>query len=250
MSDVVGIQAVRAVLSGADTRARCLYIARGRRDARINELIALAKEQDVRFQVVEPAWFKRRAADLTHQSVLLEAHEHELMSEGEFFDAWSALPEDPLVLILDGVTDPRNLGACLRTANGAGVDAVILPKRKSAPLGPVALKTAQGGVEGLMIVEVTNLARTMQALKERHIWILGTDGGAQTRYDQASYTGGIAVAMGSEGKGLRRLTRDNCDTLVNIPMYGSVESLNVSVATGILLYEARRARIAIKTDPA
>lgn len=250
MSDVVGIQAVRAVLSGEDTRGRCLYIARGRRDARINELIALAKEQDIRFQVVEPAWFKRRAADLTHQGVLLEAHEHELLSEGELFAAWDTLPADPLMLILDGVTDPRNLGACLRTANGAGVDAVIIPKRKSASLGPVALKTAQGGVEGLMIVEVTNLARTMQALKERNMWILGTDGGAETRYDQASYSGGIAIAMGSEGKGLRRLTREHCDTLVNIPMHGNVESLNVSVATGILLYEARRARIANFANPA
>lgn len=244
MSDVIGIQAVRAALRGDSQRARCLYVARGRRDARMNELISMAKDAGVRFQLVEAAWFRRRAGDVAHQGVLLESHAHEMLSEDDLFGDWAALPADPLLLVLDGITDPRNFGACLRTANGAGVDAVIVPKRKSAPLSPVALKTAQGGVEDLRIVEVTNLARTLAALQARNVWIVGADGDAPGDYTRVDYTGPMAIVMGSEGKGLRRLTREHCDVLVNIPMHGSVSSLNVSVATGILLFEARRVRAA------
>ncbi len=242
MTDVFGIQATRAVLNDNPGRARALYTQRGRRDARVNELIALAKSHGVRFQAKDPGWFRQRAGDVAHQGVLLECHELEVADEAALTERWPALGEAPLLLILDGITDPRNLGACLRSANGAGVDVVILPKRKSAPLSAVALKTAQGGAESLLIVEVTNLARTLKALKERGVWVVGADGDADLLYSDLNASGPTALVMGSEGKGLRRLTAELCDQRIKIPMRGTVTSLNVSVATGILLYEIQRQR--------
>ncbi len=246
MTDVLGIQAVRSALREEAVAARCLYVSRGRRrDARVNELISMAKAANVRFQLVEPAWFKRRAGDVAHQGVLLEAHEHELADEASLLAHLETLSA-PLLLVLDGITDPRNLGACLRTANGAGVDAVIVPKRRSAPLGSVALKTAQGGLEGLFVAEVTNLARALDTLKQRGIWLVGADDEGAVPYSEVRYDGGLAIVMGSEGRGLRRLTREHCDTLAHIPMHGPVSSLNVAVAAGVLLFEAVRQRAVAK----
>ena len=148
----------------------------------------------------------------------------------------------PLMLVLDSVTDPRNFGACLRTADAAGVDVVIVPKRNSAPLSAVALKTAQGGAEDLFIVQVTNLARTLSWLRDQGVWLFGADAQGDEVWQSLDSSTATALVMGSEGSGLRRLTRSLCDKLVSIPMLGNVESLNVSVATGILLYEAVRQR--------
>ncbi len=240
MSDVVGIQAVRAVLRETPELARGLYLQVGRRDARVNELIDMAKRAGVRHQSMESTWFRRRAPDTAHQGVLLECQERALAKEADLFARWDSFGAQPLILVLDGITDPRNFGACLRSASGAGVDAVIVPKRNSAPLSPVALKTAQGGAEDLFIVEVTNLARTLKALAQRGVWIVGTDGEATASYVDMDANGALALVMGSEGKGMRRLTKTLCDQLVYIPMSGSVSSLNVSVATGIMLYEIRR----------
>ena len=242
MDEVIGIQAARALLRENAQRGRCLYIQRGRRDARMNELISMAKDAGVRFQVVDDAWFRRRAADLKHQGVLLECHAQELADEQALKTAWPNFGERPLVLVLDGVTDPRNLGACLRTANAAGVDAVILPKRNSAPLSAVALKTAQGGAEDLFIVQVTNLARCLTWLREQGVWLLGADGDGDQVWHAMDSSVPLGLVMGSEAKGLRRLTRSLCDQLVSIPMLGAVESLNVAVATGVLLFEVVRQR--------
>lgn len=243
MSDTVGIQAVRAVLSEAADRARVLYTQVGRRDGRVSELISLARDAGVRHESMEAAWFRRRAGETRHQGVLLECHELALSSERDLHEHLDGLDHAPLLLVLDGVTDPRNLGACLRSANGAGVDAVVLPKRHSAPLSPTALKAAQGGAEALFIAEVTNLARALDTLKAKGVWLAGADGdAASTLYSDYDATGPTALVMGSEGKGLRRLTREACDALVRIPMAGTVESLNVAVATGILLYEIVRQR--------
>jgi len=173
---------------------------------------------------------------------LRECHEVALAGLEELFEAWNSLGAAPLLLILDGVTDPRNFGACLRSASGAGVQAVIVPKRKSAPLSAVALKTAQGGAEDLLIVEVTNLARAMQALQTRGVWIVGTAEDAAGDYTAVRVDGPVALVMGSEDKGMRRLTREHCDQLVHIPMHGRVSSLNVSVATAVVLYEIQRQR--------
>ena len=242
MSDVIGIQAVRAVLRESPQRARNLFVMRGRRDARVNELITLARAAGVRHQSVDGQWFRRRAADQAHQGVLLECHELALAAEQTLFDHWDSFGPAPFLLVLDGVTDPGNFGACLRSANAAGVDAVIVPKRNSAPLSPVALKTAQGGAEDLLIVEVTNLARFLDTLAERRVWIVGADGEAPTAYTEVDASGPLALVMGSEGKGLRRLTKVHCDQLVHIPMQGSVSSLNVSVASGVILFEMVRQR--------
>ena len=242
MSDVLGFQAVRAVLRESPGLARNLFVLRGRRDARVNELIDMAKREGVRHQSMDSAWFRRRAGDVAHQGVLLECAERALAKESELMNLMSSLPHDALILVLDGVTDPRNFGACLRCASGAGVDAVIVPKRNSAPLSPITLKTAQGAVEDLLIVEVTNLARTLKSLAQQGVWIVGTDDEADMTYSDFDANCAVAVVMGSEGKGLRRLTKDLCDQLVNIPMAGSVASLNVSVATGVVLYEIVRQR--------
>ena len=173
---------------------------------------------------------------------MLECHARELADEQALKTAWPNFGERPLVLVLDGVTDPRNLGACLRAANAAGVDAVILPKRNSAPLSAVALKTAQGGAEDLFIVQVTNLARCLTWLREQGVWLLGADGDGDQVWHAMDSSVPLGLVMGSEGKGLRRLTRSLCDQLVSIPMLGAVESLNVAVATGVLLFEVVRQR--------
>ncbi len=242
MDEIIGIQAVRAALRETPELGRTLYLMRGRRDARFNELIAMARDAGVRYQVVEDAWFKRRAIDGAHQGVLLECHIRALADERELQQRWPELGPSPLILVLDSITDPRNLGACLRTANAAGVDVVILPKRNSAPLSAVALKTAQGGAEDLFIVQVTNLARTLSWLREQGVWLYGADADGDDVWHGLDSSAATALVMGSEGSGLRRLTRSLCDKLVSIPMLGKVESLNVSVATGVLLYEVVRQR--------
>lgn len=242
MDEIIGIQAVRAALRDTPALARTLYLMKGRRDARYNELIGMAREAGIRYQTVEDAWFKRRDFEGAHQGVLLECHTRMLADEQALQRRWPELGPAPLVLVLDGVTDPRNFGACLRTANAAGVDIVIVPKRNSAPLSAVALKTAQGGAEDLFIVQVTNLARTLSWLRDQGVWLFGADAEGDEVWQSLDSSTATALVMGSEGSGLRRLTRSLCDKLVSIPMLGKVESLNVSVATGILLYEAVRQR--------
>jgi 23S rRNA (guanosine2251-2'-O)-methyltransferase len=148
----------------------------------------------------------------------------------------------PLILVLDGVTDPHNLGACLRTADAAGALAVIVPKDKSATLTPVVRKVACGAAEVIPLVAVTNLARTLEKLQQRGLWVVGTAGEAEQEIYQQDLTGPLVMIMGAEGKGMRRLTREHCDFLVKLPMAGSVSSLNVSVATGVCLFEAVRQR--------
>ena len=225
----------------------CLFFLALQRDRlayemAFQELLELARAAGVRYQAVDDAWFKRRTPNLNHQGVLLECHSRAVADEQALKDQWPALGETPLLLVLDGITDPRNLGACLRTANAVGVDAVILPKRNSAPLSPVAMKTAQGGAEGLFIVQVTNLARCLSWLRDQGVWILGADAEGEALWQSVDARPATALVMGSEGDGLRRLTRTLCDQLVSIPMVGSVESLNVSVATGVLLFEVLRQR--------
>ena len=242
MDEVIGIQAVRAALRDTPSLARSLYLIKGRRDARFNELIGMARESGVRYRVMDGAWFERRDIEGAHQGVLLECPTRQLADEKTLQQRWAELGPTPVILVLDSITDPRNLGACLRTANAAAVDVGIVPKRNSAPLSAVAMKTAQGGAEDLFIVQVTNLARTLAWLKEQGVWLFGTDANGDEVWQSLDSSSAIALVMGGEGRGLRRLTRSLCDKLVSIPMLGKVESLNVSVATGILLYEVVRQR--------
>lgn len=245
MSDVVGIQAIRAVLRETPERGRCLHVMNGRRHARVNEIISMAKDAGIRFQTVPSSFFARRvdeSSGVAHQGVLLECKALETHGETELLAHLAELSHPALVLVLDGITDPRNLGACLRSANAAGVDAVVIPKRQSAPINEVALKTAQGGAEALFIAEVTNLARTLKAMKEQGLWVVGADGDSSQSYTSPDLTVPTVIVMGSEGEGLRRLTRELCDYLVAIPMAGAVSSLNVSVACGVMLFEVIRQR--------
>ncbi|MFK7915014.1 MAG: 23S rRNA (guanosine(2251)-2'-O)-methyltransferase RlmB [Pseudomonadales bacterium] len=241
MSLVFGHHSVRAVLADDPGRVRIFYVQKGRPDERTGELLAIAKSHGLRIESVERRWLDSRV-DGSHQGVAVECQAMQLASEAELELRWPTFGAAPLILILDGVTDPRNLGACLRSAAGAGVDAVLVPKRGSAPVNEVVQKTAAGALPGLFLVEVSNLARRMKWLAQQGVWMYGTDDQATVGWSQADYTGAVAFVLGNEAKGLRALTREHCDHLVSIPMAGSVASLNVAVATGVVLFEAVRQR--------
>ena len=238
---VYGVHAVTGVLTHDPSRVRVVYVQRSRHDSRLDGVRELARDSGVRLDLVD----RRRLDQLSsgpHQGVVAQCHAAALCDESEFHAAFAELPQPRLLLLLDGVTDPRNLGACLRTASAAGVQAVLLPKRRSAPVNSVALKTAAGGAEGLMLVQITNVARCLSWLQDQRVWVVGATLDADAAWDEADYHGDMVLVLGSEDKGLRALTAKSCDQLVGIPMSGTVASLNVSVATGVLLFEAVRQR--------
>ncbi len=238
---VHGIHAVGAVVRDDPGRVRAIYLQRGRSDNRLQKVVDAAREAHIRVEVVD----KRRLDRLTggaHQGLAADCHELRVADEKAFEARFVELPKPRLLLVLDGVTDPRNLGACLRSAEAAGVQAVLLPKRRSAPLNAAALKAAAGGAEGLFIVQVSNLARRLAWLRDQGVWVIGAAGEATALWPEADFSGDAALVVGSEGKGMRALTAKSCDQLIRIPMSGAVTSLNVSVATGILLFEACRQR--------
>ncbi len=238
---VYGVHAVTGVLTHDPSRVRVVYMQSGRHDSRLDALSELARNAGVRLDLVD----RRRLDQLSagpHQGVVAQCHAAALGDESKFHAAFADLPEPRLLLLLDGITDPRNLGACLRTASAAGVQAVLLPKRRSAPVNSLAMKTAAGGAEALMLVQVTNVARCLTWLRNQGVWVVGATLDADVAWDQVDYHGDMALVVGSEDKGLRALTAKCCDQLVGIPMSGTVASLNVSVATGVLLFEAVRQR--------
>jgi len=239
---VAGINAVRSALRFGAGGVSALWLDRRRRDRRLAELAALAREQGIALRQVERDELDRIADGANHQGALAWVAAPAARSEAELDALLDALDGPPLLLVLDGVTDPHNLGACLRTADGAGVQALIVPKDKAAGLTPVAVKVASGAAESVPLVQVTNLARALDRLKARGIWLVGTSDAAERDLYETDLRGPVALVLGSEGAGLRRLTRERCDLLCRIPMRGRVESLNVSVATGVCLYEALRQR--------
>ncbi len=192
-------------------------------------------------QVANRQWLDEKADGAVHQGIVARVKPGRQYGENDLPDLLAAHAQ-PFLLILDGVTDPHNLGACLRSADAAGVHAVIVPKDRSAQLNATAKKVACGAAESVPLIRVTNLARTMRLLQEENVWIVGTAGEADHTLYQSKMTGPLALVMGAEGEGMRRLTREHCDELISIPMVGSVSSLNVSVATGICLFEAVRQR--------
>ncbi|MEQ1439566.1 23S rRNA (guanosine(2251)-2'-O)-methyltransferase RlmB [Fontimonas sp. SYSU GA230001] len=234
-----GFHAVLAALEDAHDKPFEVLIADSRRDERMHKVQQLAQRANVRLRVVPRSELDLKAAGLRHQGVL--AYVPEKAFEAEDLLYRSAEPQR-LLLALDGVQDPHNLGACLRTAEAVGVAAVIIPKDRSAGLTAVARKAAAGAAERVPIVTVTNLARTLERLKELGYWITGLAGEAQETLYDVDFTGPAVLVMGAEGEGLRRLTRETCDRLVKIPMQGKTESLNVSVAAAVCLYEAWRQR--------
>jgi 23S rRNA (guanosine2251-2'-O)-methyltransferase len=237
-----GIHAVRILLGRSPQRVKRLLLGAGRDAARLNELRVLAERAGVKIAAADDSTLDKLAEGGRHQGVVAEVVPRAGDPETQLEEALEAAADEALLLVLDGVQDPHNLGACLRSADAAGVTAVIVPRDRAAGLTPVVRKVAAGGAESVPLVAVVNLARTLRELKDRGIWLTGTDDQADKTLFDADFTGPTAIVMGSEGEGMRRLTRECCDQLVSIPMAGAVESLNVSVAAGVALYEAVRQR--------
>lgn len=239
---IYGIHAVSAVIKSSHRKVQKIIISQDRCDKRIQELLSLAelhkvdveRESSSRMAVIFPG-------DV-HQGVIAYAEKLPQYTESDIEFLISNNNNNALILILDGITDPHNLGACLRVADAAGVDFIIIPKDKSVKVTPVVSKVASGAAEFIPLIPVTNLARTIKKLKSLAVWIYGTHIDAKDSIYAANMQGPTALVLGAEGSGMRRLTTENCDALYNIPMYGSVNSLNVSVACGVCLYEAVRQR--------
>ncbi|MFQ5344492.1 MAG: 23S rRNA (guanosine(2251)-2'-O)-methyltransferase RlmB [Mariprofundus sp.] len=243
-SVIAGIHAVKHALEAGD-RVDELLIEKGKRHPRINELLHLARENGVHFSFVPKQALARLAENVPHQGVVAK-----MAAAGSIpavsFDDWLRglnMDQSPMVLLLDQVTDTHNLGACVRTAEAAGCAAVIVPKDHAADLhSPVVAKSACGALARLPVLQVTNLKRCIEQLQQQGFWTVGLAGEADTSIYDADLSAATAVIMGSEGKGMRRLVRETCDQLISIPMPGQVESLNVSVATGVALFEINRQR--------
>ncbi len=238
---IFGIHAVKAVLASDPARFIEVFVLKGREDDRLQPVLDELNMLGITVQQAGRKALDDKAKGASHQGVIARVKAGKQYNENDL-DAILAGKENPLLLVLDGVTDPHNLGACLRNADAAGAVAVIVPKDRSAQLNGTASKVACGAAEVVPLVRVTNLARTLRALQELGVWVVGTAGEATHDVYQSKLTGPLAIVMGAEGDGMRRLTRETCDDLIKIPMAGTVSSLNVSVATGICLFEAVRQR--------
>ncbi len=234
-----GFHAVTARLRTHAGSIRALYVDGARSDARMRDLLARAAAVRLTVHAADAARLDDLAGHRRHQGVV--AIVDAALPHVTLDDVLEHPPEPPLLLVLDGVTDPHNLGACLRSADAFGVHAVVVPKDRAVGLNATVAKAASGAADTVPFIAVTNLARALREMKERGVWIVGADAGGESLFD-ADLTGPVAWVLGAEGSGLRRLTRESCDRLVGIPLSGSVESLNVSVAAGICLYATRRAR--------
>lgn len=239
---IFGIHAVTSALEHQPDRVLRIYIQKDRKDAKTNAIATLAEQHDISVEYLPKKEIDKLAHNANHQGVVAFSQQARVYDEQDLKQLLEGLKEPALLLVLDGVQDPHNLGACFRSADAAGVHAIIAPKDRAVGLTPVVSKVASGAMETVPFVQVTNLVRAMEMLKEMGVWIYGTDGEAKQSVYQADLTGSAALVLGAEGEGMRRLTREHCDVLVKIPMVGTVESLNVSVATGIVLFEALRQR--------
>src|SRR5690606_36784945 len=240
---VYGLHAVRTLLQRSTGRVRRLMVDARRDDPRMRELLRLAQQQGVKPERLDAKQLAARIGSVSHQGVLAEVEPLVPWHVDTLLDAVGAAT-DPLVLVLDGVQDPHNLGACLRTADACGALAVVVPKDRAASMNATERKVAAGAAETTPLATVTYLARALRLLKDARQWIVGADMQGPQLAWEAELSGSRALVMGSEGDGLRELTRQSCDALVRLPQAGSVESLNVSVACGMLLYEAMRQRSA------
>jgi 23S rRNA (guanosine2251-2'-O)-methyltransferase len=237
---LAGFHSVTARLRHAPESIEALYVDGARRDGRMQQLLDRAHAAGVRVTVSDAERLQRMAAGSTHQGVVALAGEVALARSLD--DVLATVDQQTLLLLLDGVTDPRNLGACMRTAESAGAQALIVPRDRSASLTPVVAAAAAGAAETLPLIAVTNLARAMEEIRDAGVWIVGAAGEAERTLYEIDLTGPVAWALGAEGQGLRRLTREKCDWLARIPLQGQTESLNVSVATGVCLFETLRQR--------
>lgn len=244
---IYGLHAAQSAIEQHPERVKDVLLLKGRQDKRMSALLDQVRAHSIKFRLVDRETFERQLnkselSGARHQGVLVLTTAAPVLKENDLDDLLDSLSVAPLLLVLDGVTDPHNIGACLRTCDAAGAHGLIVPKDKSGSLTPTAVKIASGASETVPFFAVTNLARTLDALKERGIWVYGTAGEASTEVYQMNLTGPMALVMGAEGDGMRRLTRERCDGLIHIPMAGTVSSLNVSVAAGVTLFEAVRQR--------
>jgi 23S rRNA (guanosine2251-2'-O)-methyltransferase len=235
------MHAVRFILERHPDRVQRLLLAARREDPRVRALEELARSHALAVERVEPQALKQTLGEAVHQGVVAEITPLPPWNEDQLFAALQGV-KAPLLLALDGVQDPHNLGACLRSADACGVQAVIVPRDRAAQLTPAVRKVAAGAAETTPVVAVTNLVRTLKLLKEGGLWVVGADAGGASAAHELDLTGPLVLVLGSEGSGLRHLTQQNCDFLVRLPQLGALESLNVSVAAGMLLYETVRQR--------
>jgi len=245
MSDITyvgGMHAVKALLKANASDTRALMIQKGRRDSRIRSIVSLAQKAGITVREVSRHELDQYAGAIEHQGVLAEFLGEPVGNEQGLFEHLDAASQPLLVLVLDGLQDPHNLGACLRSSDAAGVDAVVVPTDNSVGITPVVRKVASGAAETMPVFQVTNLQRVIKKLQDAGIWVYGAAGEVDTPIYDLDLTGSVALIMGSEGSGLRRLTKEACDGLFTIPMHGSVSSLNVSVAAGVSLFEVCRQR--------
>ena len=234
-----GFHAVIARLNQRPESVRALFVAEAKQGPRVRDIVARAEAAGCPVTIADGQRLREMAGTEQHQGVvaLVDANAPRLTLE----EVLDLAQDPPLLLVLDGVTDPHNLGACLRCADAFGAHAVIIPKDRAVGVNATVAKAASGAADTVPVITVTNLARALRDLKSRGVWILGADAGGESLFD-ADITGPVAWVLGAEGGGLRRLTRELCDRIVGIPLAGAVESLNVSVAAGICLYASRRAR--------
>ncbi len=232
---VYGFHSVESRITRAPESIIEAYIDDKRHDARMQKLMQDIECHGIPYQLV-PKRALSGFVDANHQGVVLKTRLSAQKPESALYDLLDSLDRPPFILVLDQITDPHNLGACLRTADGAGVDAVILPKDGACPINETVRRVASGAAESVNAFYVTNLARTLKEIQKRGVWVIGLADAASENIQQADIRRPVAFVLGAEGKGMRKLTQEHCDQLVSIPMHGAVSSLNVSVATGIVLY--------------
>ena len=240
---IAGINAVASALEHDVEHVREVLIEAGGKNPRLTEIEETARRRDVSVRRVNTQALEGIAGGLRHQGVIARYEAAKQVAESALPGLIEAAEGKALLLVLDGVQDPHNLGACLRSAAAAAVTAVIIPKDKAAPINATVRKTSAGAADRIPVISVTNLARTLRAIKEAGVWVYGLDGEATTGIHGIDLRGNVALVLGGEGEGMRRLTREHCDGLIRIPMPGEMESLNVSVATGVALFEAVRQRL-------
>ena len=240
--EIFGFHSIESILKSNPELVLNVLIQNERKDKRINELINTLSSQKISYSFVDKVFLDKISKGELHQGVISSVIPPSILNEESLIKSITRFNQNSLILILDSIQDPRNLGACLRSANAAGVSHVIINKDGSAPINSLVHRTSAGAINNLQIFHVTNLSRTIQQIKKRDIWVLGLDGNTESSIYNVNLTGSIAIVVGSEGKGIRSLIKKNCDQIVSIPMAGNIESLNVSVATAIALFESKRQR--------
>lgn len=243
---VYGINSVNALIDKGQRKVNEIFVSADSNNPRLDEVIVKAKTNKIPIKKLSLINLNQQFPDIVHQGIIADAHPLPNYNEKDIDELLDKSKNPCLILILDGITDPHNLGATLRSADGAGVDFVIIPKDKNTFITPVVTKASSGATESIPLVRVTNLARVMENLKNKGIWIYGAAGEATKSLYNFDLTGPCAMVLGSEGQGMRRLTREKCDELFSLPQLGTVESLNVSVASGITLYEIVRQRLFLR----